>query len=67
MNNTHPANLDIVKTKVERWTQKQIKSVDDDVEDHIRQIRESNGSYFLFFLASTEEKQTFIFQVKSRN
>ena len=47
--NTHPANLDIVKTKIQRWTQNQIKSVDDDVEDHIKQIRESNGTFEIFF------------------
>jgi len=42
---THPANLDIVKTKIQRWSQDQIKSVDDDVENHILQIRKSNSTF----------------------
>ena len=50
--NTHPANLDIVKTKIQRWTQDQIKSVDDDVEDHIKQIRESNSTFDIFTIAA---------------
>ena len=38
------ANLSLLATKVQRWTQGQIKEVDDEVEDHIVRMRQDNGT-----------------------